>query len=144
MNGEGETIERKIFIGAAPETVFKFLIDGELMAHWLGTNQRLDPRPGGSFQVAVSPGNVARGVYTEIVPFHRVALTWGWDTQEPTLAMLRPGASLVEFELEPKDSGTLVRLRHSRLPNRLRWIHGERWTVYLGQLAAHLSAKAQM
>jgi len=25
-----------------------------------------------------------------------------------------------------------------------RWIHGERWTVYLGQLAAHLSAKAQM
>jgi uncharacterized protein YndB with AHSA1/START domain len=56
------------------------------MAHWLGTNQHLDPRPGGSFQVEVSPGNVARGVYTEIVPFHRVALTWGWDTQEPTLA----------------------------------------------------------
>jgi uncharacterized protein YndB with AHSA1/START domain len=127
--------------GAAPETVFKFLIDGELMAHWLGTNQRLDPRPGGSFQVEVSPGNVARGVYTEIVPFHRVA---GWDTQEPTLAMLRPGASLVEFELEPRDGGTLVRLRHSRLPNGLRWIHVERWTVYLRQLAAHLSTKAQL
>ena len=31
-----------------------------------------------------------------------------------------------------------------RLPKGLRWIHGERWTVYLGQLAAHLSAKAQM
>jgi uncharacterized protein YndB with AHSA1/START domain len=144
MKGESETVEREIFIGAAPETVFKFLIDGGLMAHWLGTHQRLDPRPGGSFHVEVSPGNVARGVYTEIVPFHRVALTWGWDTQEPTLAMLRPGASLVEFELKPRDGGTLVRLRHSRLPNGLRWIHGERWTVYLGQLAAHLTTKAQL
>jgi uncharacterized protein YndB with AHSA1/START domain len=66
MNREQRVIEREVFIAAPPEAVFKFLIDAQLMTHWLGSFQQLDPQPGGIFQVEVSPGNIARGEYTEV------------------------------------------------------------------------------
>src|SRR6516164_5327661 len=47
MSREGGVIEREVFIAAPPETVFKFLTDAQFMAHWLGSFQQLDPRPGG-------------------------------------------------------------------------------------------------
>jgi uncharacterized protein YndB with AHSA1/START domain len=79
MISKGNVIEREVFIAASPQTVFGFLTDAHLMAQWIGSNHRLDPRQGGIFQVEVSRGNIARGVYTEITPFRRVAFTWGWD-----------------------------------------------------------------
>lgn len=134
MTSAAGIVERAIFIEAPPEIVFGFLIEPKLMAQWIGVCHRLDPRPGGIFQVEVSQGNTARGVYTEVTPFRRVAFTWGWDSQDPKLAMLRSGLSLVEFELEPKGAGTVLRLRHSRLPDELATIHGERWSIYLAEL----------
>jgi uncharacterized protein YndB with AHSA1/START domain len=142
MNGEQRVIEREVFIAAPPEAVFKFLIDAQLMTHWLGCFQQLDPQPGGIFQVEVSPGNIARGEYTEVVPFRRVAFTWGWNSLRPDLAALRPGTSLVEIELEPQDNGTRLRLRHSRLPDELRPIHGERWSAYLNRLMTFFKDRA--
>lgn len=136
MSGEGGAIERQIFIAAPPETVFGFLVDPGLMAQWIGVFHILDPRPGGLFQVEVSRGNVACGSYTEVTPPHRVAFTWGWDSDDPSLARTPPGASLVEIELEAKNGGTLLRLRHSRLPGETIAIHSERWSRYLGQLQA--------
>jgi uncharacterized protein YndB with AHSA1/START domain len=141
MSSEGGVVEREVFIDAPPRTVFEFLVDAQLMARWIGSFQQIDPRPGGIFQVEVSPGNVARGRYTEVVPFRRVAFTWGWSSQDPELAALRPGTSLVEIELEPKDGGTLLRLHHSRLPDALGPIHAERWSVYLGRLAAVIKVR---
>jgi uncharacterized protein YndB with AHSA1/START domain len=142
MSGDSGTIEREIFIAAPPETVFEFLIDAQLMAQWIGSFQQIDPRPGGIFQVEVSPGNTARGEYTEVVPFRRVAFTWGWSSLDPDLATLRPGASLVAIELQPTQGGTLLRLRHSRLPDGLERIHAERWSIHLGRLAAVINARA--
>jgi len=43
---------------------------------------------------------------------------------------LPPGTSLVEIELEPRDGGTLVRLRHSSLPVPMPEMHRERWERY--------------
>src|SRR5262249_37611471 len=82
-----DAVEREIFLAAAPAIVFGFLIDPTLMAEWIGLFHTLDPRPGGVFQVEVSRGNVARGLYTEVIPFRRVAFTWGWETQDQTLAV---------------------------------------------------------
>jgi uncharacterized protein YndB with AHSA1/START domain len=142
MSREQGVIEREIFIAAPAEMVFNFLTNAQLMAQWLGSLQQLDPKPGGIFQVEVSPGNVARGEYTEIVPFRRVAFTWGWNSLRPDLAALRPGTSLVEIELEPKNGGTRLRLRHSHLPAGLRPIHDERWSIHLGRLADFLKDQA--
>jgi uncharacterized protein YndB with AHSA1/START domain len=141
MSSERGVIEREVFIHAPPKMVFEFLVDARLMARWIGSFQQIDPQPGGVFQVEVSAGNIARGQYTEVVPFRRVAFTWGWSSQDPELAALRPGTSLVEIELEPKDGGTLLRLHHSRLPDGLEPIHAERWSVYLGRLAAVIKAR---
>jgi uncharacterized protein YndB with AHSA1/START domain len=136
MSELGGTIEREVFIAAPPETVFQFLIDPELMSQWIGIEYDIDPRPGGSFGIKVSRGNVARGIYTEVTPFRRVAFTWGWDSSDPALGLetLPPGASLVEIELELINGGTLLRLRHTRLPDGTSTIHGDRWSYYLEQL----------
>jgi len=71
-----------------------------------------------------------------VTPFRRVAFTWGWDSHDPTLATLPPGASLVEFDLEEKDGGTRLHLRHSQLPDTASTIHAQRWSLYLGRLEA--------
>jgi uncharacterized protein YndB with AHSA1/START domain len=128
-------IEREIFVAAAPETVFRFFVDPAAMPLWFGEQHTLDPRPDGIFRVAVRGGAVARGLYREIVPFRRVAFTWGWENRDD----LPPGRSLVEIELIPKDGGTLVRLRHSGLAGDAQAPftpedHGRRWTHYLTQL----------
>lgn len=138
MNTEAGVIEREIFIAARPETVFGFLVDPALMAQWFGLLRTLEPYPGGIFHVEVSRGNVARGVYKEVSPPRRVAFTWGWESRDPVLAIMPPGSSLVEIELEPKNGGTLLRLRHSRLPGAASLVHGERWSLHLHRLQSVL------
>jgi uncharacterized protein YndB with AHSA1/START domain len=134
VSSDKPVVEREIFISASPETLFRFLIDPLLMAQWIGAFHRLEPHPGGRFQIELSPGNVARGVFTDVTPPKRVAFTWGWQTQDPTLALVSPGESLVEIELIRKEGGTLLRLRHSRLPETAAKTHDERWGVYLDAL----------
>ena len=134
MSGERGVIEREIFIAAAPETVFGFLTDPVLMAEWFGISHTLEAHPNGVFRVEVSRGNVARGVFTEVIPQRRVAFTWGWESGDRSLTALLPGSSLVEIDLEPRNGGTLVRLRHSGLPDSLQRIHGERWSHHLARL----------
>lgn len=135
MSDDFGVFEREIFIAASPETVFGFLIDPELMAEWFGSTHTLQPHPGGIFRVECSHGNIACGVYTEVAPYERVAFTWGWESPDQTLARLKPGSSLVEIQLEPKNGGTLLRFRHSGLPETLRTMHGDHWSEYLVILA---------
>ena len=129
-------VAREIFIAASPETVFRFFVDPAPMARWIGQQHTLDPRPGGIFRIAVAADAIARGNYTEVTPCRRIAFTWGWEGRDD----LPPGGSLVEIELEARDGGTLVRLRHSGLPYGARppfmpGEHGKRWMHYLGRLA---------
>jgi uncharacterized protein YndB with AHSA1/START domain len=134
MTADPGVLTREVFIAAPPEIVFGFLIDPRLMAKWIGLSHELEPRPGGLFRVEVSRGNFARGRYVVVTPPTRVAFTWGWETANSELAMLPPEASLVEIDLEPRDGGSLLRLRHSRLPADAVPIHRERWSVHLDRL----------
>jgi uncharacterized protein YndB with AHSA1/START domain len=142
MSNERVIIEREVFIAAPPETVFRFLVNPELMTLWFGISHKLKAHLGGIFRVEVSVGNVAYGTFTEVIPNRRVAFTWGWETADAAIAALKPGTSLVEIDLEPKEEGTLLRLCHSRLPDDLAAIHGDRWSNYLVQLAAAAGAAA--
>ena len=105
------------------------------MARWFGKQHTLDPRPGGIFRVEVSAGNFAHGTYTEVTPHRRIAFTWGWEGRGD----LSPGRSLVEIELLPKNGGTLLRLRHSGLPQTAEAPfrpkdHRKNWANYLARL----------
>jgi uncharacterized protein YndB with AHSA1/START domain len=128
-------VERKTFIAASPRKVFRFFIEPASMARWFGEQHTLDPRPGGVFRVVLGSGAIASGTYIAIVPYRRVAFTFGWEGRDD----LPPGGSLVEIELEPKDGGTLVRLRHSGVSAQARSPfterdHATRWAHYLERL----------
>jgi uncharacterized protein YndB with AHSA1/START domain len=98
----------------------------------MGQSAEFDLRPGGTYRVAVIPGNVARGEFVEIDPPHRLVLTWGW---EAGASVVGPGSSTIEFELTPDGDGTLLRFRHFDLPSaEAADSHGHGWDHYFDRL----------
>jgi uncharacterized protein YndB with AHSA1/START domain len=61
------------------------------------------------------------GAYLEVIPDWKVVFTWGG------VEGVKPGQSTVEFLLEPDGDGTLVRLRHYRLPPEAIESHRRGW-----------------
>ena len=140
-NEEPSVVECEIFIAAAPETIFSFLVEPRLLEHWIGISRAREPRPLRPFSIEFDSGHVARGVYTTVSPPRRVAFTWGWDGEDA----VPPGTSLVEIELVPQEGGTLVRLRHSGLPENAPPLfspasHKEHWSRYLARLKAAMAS----
>lgn len=124
-------LEREIFIGAPPETVFGFLVDPEKMVQWMGVEATFENRPGGTYRVNVSGSDVARGEVIEVVPNKRVVFTWGWEGGET----LPPGGSRIEITLAISGAGTKLRMVHSDLPQALVGRHGDGWDHFIPRLA---------
>jgi uncharacterized protein YndB with AHSA1/START domain len=126
-------VRRETRVAAPPSAVFALLTDPEKIIRWMGTEAQFDLRPGGLYLLNVTGARFARGAFTEVVPVHRLAYSFGWDNSE----VVPPGSSLVEIDLmdEPPE-GTLLRLTHSGLPNAAQCAgHAEGWENYLGRLA---------
>jgi uncharacterized protein YndB with AHSA1/START domain len=125
-------VQREVQVAAPPATVFAFLTDPEKILRWMGTEATLEPRPGGLYLLKVSGKNIARGEFTEVIPVHRLAYSFGWEGREK----LPPGSSLIEIDLIDQKGGTLVRLTHSGLPDAEECAsHEQGWTHYLDRLA---------
>ena len=130
---QGFVAERQVRIEASPETIFSFFVDEQKMLRWMGTDCGMDPRPGGSYRLHVTPGNVTVGSYVEVDPPRFVSFTWGWDGEGSSLP---PGSSLVEVTLEPDGDATILTLRHSGLPTQeSRDLHQGGWQHFLDRLA---------
>ena len=125
-------IEVETRIAAPPHVVFAYFIDPELYQRWQGTSAELDARPGGLYRVAMPSGDLVRGEYIEIQPPTRIVFTWGFEGN----AELPPGSSTVEVTLHADGDGTIVRLRHDRLPTDVsREQHAMGWRHYVDRLA---------
>jgi uncharacterized protein YndB with AHSA1/START domain len=125
-------VRREVQVAAPPSTVFAFLTDPEKIERWLGTESTAEPHPGGLYLVNVGGKFRARGEFTEVVPVHRLAYSFGWEEREE----VPPGSSLIEIDLIEEGSGTLLRMTHSGLPNQKECDgHNEGWAHYLGRLA---------
>ena len=123
-------VQREVAAPAA--TVFAFLTDPEKILRWVGTEATLEPRPGGLYLLNVGGKHMARGEFTEVIPVHRLAYSFGWEGREK----VPPGSSLIEIDLIDQNGGTLVRLTHSGLPDAEECAsHREGWTHYLERLA---------
>jgi uncharacterized protein YndB with AHSA1/START domain len=134
MTTDLDAIERVIDIAASPETVFTLLTDPEQYVRWKGSKAKLDPRPRGAFDVDFANGGRALGEYVEVVPNRRVVFTWGWDGPD---AVVKPGGSTVEIDLEPRGTGTRLRLVHRGLPTDAeRASHAAGWDFFLPRLTA--------
>jgi uncharacterized protein YndB with AHSA1/START domain len=125
-------VHSEIRVAAPPATVFAFLTDPERIERWLGTEAKTGLHPGGIYQVDVGGKYRARGEFTEVIPVHRLAYSFGWEARES----VPPGSSLIEIDLEDRDGGTLLRLAHSGLPNQQECDeHKKGWDHYLGRLS---------
>ena len=130
-DGEAGVIRRELMIEASPETVFAFFTEPAKMARWMGVSHKLDPRPGGVYEVNVDGTNVALGEFKEVVPHSRIVYTWGWKGDGIPLP---PGASTITVELAPKNGGTALTFTHSGLPEPMVPPHTEGWEHYCARL----------
>jgi len=117
-------------VEAPASRVFAYLTDSRKWASWQGAEATIDARPGGIFRMVMGNGLTARGQFTEIDEGRRVVFTWGW-IDHPGVP---PGSSTVEIELLDDGSGTLIRLRHSGLPEDEMPFHRLGWDHYLPRL----------
>jgi uncharacterized protein YndB with AHSA1/START domain len=133
-----EAVTSEVVVPAAPQEVFRWFVEPELLAGWIGIRAALDPRPGGAFRFEVVDGEWCSGRYLELVPGRRVVFTWGWDSGAIPVP---PGSSTVEVDLEPHPDGTRVRLVHRGLAPEVRRLHAEGWSRFLPRLAAVLAGR---
>ena len=129
------TVERELEIAASPETVWAFLVDPEKVARWFGKQAWLEPRPGGQYRVDVIGGHIAAGEFVELDPPRRLVHTFGWEPEGGNENPVPPGASTIEFELEPSGDGTTLKFRHTGLPGaEAAGSHAHGWDHYLARL----------
>jgi len=123
---------REVFIEAAPEVVFQYLVDPERYVAWGASEAVLDPRPGGTYRALMGGSHWGEGEFLEIEPDRRVVFSFGWA--EPGHP-IPPGSTTVEIALEADGVGTTVRLTHRGLPEDAVGDHTGGWDHYLARLA---------
>jgi uncharacterized protein YndB with AHSA1/START domain len=128
----GPAVDREIRIEANPEIVYRYFVDPDRMARWLGPAAELDARPGGTIRLTVAGKHGGSGQFVELNPPHRIVYTWGWE--EPNHP-IPPGSTRVEVDLRPDGTGTLLRFRHLGLPADAVADHDVGWAHYLDRLA---------
>jgi uncharacterized protein YndB with AHSA1/START domain len=100
-------VERSVQLGAAPERVWRHLVEGDLLSTWMGGEVSIEPRPGGAIRMAGNGAAAVWGAVEEIVPRRRIQWCWRTDDGMPTL---------VEIELDSEGSGTRLTVRETLLP----------------------------
>lgn len=134
LDAPGGALEHSIAIAASAETVYALWTTSDGLASWWGTSAEVDPRPGGAVRVLLDGGPVMRGEFVELDPPRRVVFTFGWEVAPPEGEVL-PGSTTVEVDIAPSESGVLLTLRHSGLPEAQRDGHRGGWAHFLGELA---------
>ena len=130
--GEAKGIDIQVRIAAKPEAVFQYLTDPRKYVKWMGKQVTLEPRPGGVYRVVCNERDTASGKYVEVVPNKRVVFTWGWEAPGNPVP---PGSSTVEITLAPDGKGTLLKLRHTGLPEPTVEPHRQGWEMYVARLS---------
>jgi len=135
MTTDTAILEREIRIAARPEIVFGLLTDAKQLLRWQGVDAEIEARPGGIYRVQLSTdGQCTAGRFVEVVPHSRIVFTWGWD---PPIFPIPAGSTTVEIDLHVEGAETVLRLRHTGLPNvpEVTASHGAGWQHYLERLA---------
>lgn len=125
-------------IAAPPERVFQAITDPRQMVQWWGdknmyrtTTCEADVRVNGTWKSRGAMANgesfEVGGEYLEVDPPRRLVYTWRATWMGALI-------TTVEWQLEPHDGGTLVKIQHSGFAGDAQAAksHGEGWQLVLG------------
>jgi len=112
MPTTGRTVEKELFIAAAPERVYRAFTDKQDLQRWFVTNAEVQAQPGGVFNLHWNDDTV-NGEFVELEPNRRITFTWD---ERP-----RYGITTCTIELIPEADGTLLRLTHTGFGGGDNW-----------------------
>ena len=122
---------------APPAEVFDWLTDPAKLARWMSPQGEVvaqaDARVGGRLHIVMVGDGTRiehRGEYLEVSPPERLVFTWN--------SVYTDGDSLVTIDLQEQAGGTLLTLRHERLPLDHADAHLGGWTKILERLALEI------
>lgn len=147
---EAGTIERELYIDAAPEIVFDVVSKPEHLREWWPDDAQYEPSPGSSGQIVfgdpAADGGVVSFTVVEAVPPHTFSFRW---THPDGAAAAAGNSLLVTFELTPRDGGTSLRMTETGF-REMGWgiavleeqfqDHVRGWDFFLPRLAPYVAA----
>lgn len=135
------TVRRRI--AAPPAALFDAWLDPDSLAVWMRprgiarSEAQVDARAGGAFRIVMADAHQAivhTGVYHEIDRPRRLAFSWRSPATDDT-------DTLVTVDFRPDGDGTVVEVRHERLPHdEARRSHTEGWADVLAALDARITS----
>jgi uncharacterized protein YndB with AHSA1/START domain len=146
------TIEREIFVEAAPEVVFEVVSDPEHVREWWPDEARYDVAPGATGEIVFGDPEAGGGVASFTVVEVERPRTFSFRWTHPAGEEARRGNSLlVTFELVPSDGGTLLRMTETGF-REMGWEaavleqqyreHGAGWDHFLPRIAPYVARLA--
>ena len=129
-------IETTVRIAARPATVWRYLVEGQGLARWWGPAE-IDARPSGHLTIRMQAvGAEAVVEATSSRSSHRIVCLHDGLDPAPNAPAVAPDASRVEIVLEADEARTLLRVRHSGLPDVIDADILQGWKDDLPRLAA--------
>lgn len=133
-NPSGRSIEKELFIKAAPERVFQALTEKEYLERWFLTKAEVDLRPGGAIRFDWGPGVFQSGQILVLEPPHRLSYSWEAQSPDPTT---------VTFELKAENDGTLLHVIQTGVGEGEDWDSyynkvNKGWNIHLNNLVVWL------
>jgi uncharacterized protein YndB with AHSA1/START domain len=109
-----QSIKHQLFFPHPPAAVWEYLTNAELMELWLMKND-FQPIVGHEFQFRTNPhpdvdfGGIFYCKVLKIVPLKKLSYSWKTGPGDGSITI----DSVVNWELQPKDNGTLLLLDHN-------------------------------
>ncbi|WP_419913207.1 SRPBCC family protein [Hoeflea sp.] len=122
-------IVKTIWIDASPATVFEYLVVADKMRQWCGLNVRLEPVPGGLYELDMGEAGVITGRFLSVEP-----PTFLSYELEPPAGITAP-SNLVEVRLLEQAGGTRVEITHTGLADPFPQIAALGWDHHLARLS---------
>jgi uncharacterized protein YndB with AHSA1/START domain len=146
------TIEREIFVDAAPEVVFDVVSMPEHLQEWWPDEAAYEPVAGAAGEIVFGErgagGMVVSFDVVEALPPRSFSFRWTHPVGEPAV---EGNSLLVTFELTPSRGGTLLRMTETGF-REMGWEaavleeqyreHGTGWDYYLPRIAPYVARLA--
>lgn len=108
-----DSIEREVLIAAPVETVWSIVTEPDQISRWFANSAEVDLRPGGDLLFKFDSGIPGRGTVEKVEPPSLFSFRWVSPEPERDMDAAQGHYTTVEFTLESRGDGTLLRVVES-------------------------------